>query len=297
MAASRIAVRAARRADLPALAALLIAQLRDHDNDVSDADLTAAAAGMLDRPQRGQFLLALDGDAAVGFAALSYLWTLERGGRAAWLDELYVLPGRRGAGIGAALLAAALSTALAAGARALDLEIETGHDRAATLYRRAGFRPLPRQRWARPLDPPPPPASPSAAGVLGGGCCCGAVRYAIEAEAGDVCHCHCRLCQRSSGAPVVTWLTVPIGALRWLSGAPRERRSSPGASRAFCADCGTALTFRAAAQPDRIDVTVASLDDPAAVEPRRHIWTSSAQPWLRVDDDLPRYERAGADED
>lgn len=291
-----VTIRPARRADLPALAALLIAQLRDHDNDLPDADLAAAAGGLLDRPPRGQFLLALAGDAAVGFAALSYLWTIERGGRAAWLDELYVLPARRGAGIGTALLAAAVTAATAAGARALDLEIETGHERVATLYQRAGFRPLPRQRWARSLDAPAPAAPAPATATLDGGCACGAVRYRIDAAPRDVCHCHCRLCQRSSGAPVVTWLTVPRPALRWMAGAPRERRSSPRATRGFCAECGTALTFRADAQPDGLDVTVASLDDPAAVAPGSHIWTSSAVPWLCIDDDLPRHERAAARE-
>lgn len=146
-----IAIRAARADDLPAVSALLIAQLRDHGNDLADAGLTAAAAGLLERPHRGQFLLACDAGDAVGFAALSYLWTLERGGRAAWLDELYVLPERRGAGIGTALLAAALAAARAAGAAAVDLEIEAGHERVAALYRRSGFAPLARQRWTLPL--------------------------------------------------------------------------------------------------------------------------------------------------
>jgi hypothetical protein len=60
--------------------------------------------------------------------------------------------------------------------------------------------------------------------------------------------------------------------------------------RSFCADCGTALTFRADDRPEQVDVTVASLDAPEAVAPREHIWTSRALPWLRFDDDLPRYE-------
>lgn len=151
MIAPAIVVRAARGGDLPALSALLIAQLRDHGNDLADADLVAATAGLLERPDRGQFLVAFDAETAVGFAALSYLWTLERGGRAAWLDELYVLPARRGAGIGAALLAAALAAARGAGAAAVDLEIEAGHERVAALYRRSGFTALRRQRWTLPL--------------------------------------------------------------------------------------------------------------------------------------------------
>lgn len=285
-----IEVRPAGRADLQAVTALLIAQLRDHDNSLPDADLAAAARGMIERPQRGQFLLAFEASAPVGLAALSYLWTLEHGGRVAWLDELYVIPERRAAGIGTALLTAALAAARAAGLLAIDLEIEAGHERVAALYRRHGFTPLSRQRWALRLASPdadaPAVASPLA---LSGGCGCGAVRYRIDAAPLDVCHCHCRLCQRSSGAPVVTWLTVPRTALSLLAGAPRERRSSDTAVRGFCGDCGTALTFRADADPERVDITVASLDHPELVSPRSHIWTASAMPWLRLDDDLPRH--------
>ena len=158
---------------------------------------------------------------------------------------------------------------------AVDLEIESGHERVASLYRRAGFAPLSRQRWSLrvPATATPTPAAPTA---LAGGCCCGAVRYAIEAEADDVTHCHCTLCRRSSGAPVVTWLTVPRSALRLLSGTPRERRSSAHAVRTFCADCGTPIAFRSDLQPDTLDVTVGSLDTPELITPREHIWVRSA---------------------
>ncbi|MBX3027945.1 GNAT family N-acetyltransferase [bacterium] len=168
---STVVIRAAAAADLTAVSALLIAQLREHGNAVPDVELAAAARGMLERPQRGRFLLAFDGDAAVGLAALSFLWTLERGGRAAWLDELYVLPARRGAGIGAALLAAALDLARAVGAHAVDLEIEAGHERVGSLYRRHGFAPLSRQRWALPLETPAAASAPPPSTLQGGGGC------------------------------------------------------------------------------------------------------------------------------
>ena len=37
-----------------------------------------------------------------------------------------------------------------------------------------------------------------------GGCYCGAIRYRIEGEPLHVNYCHCRMCQRLSGAPVVS---------------------------------------------------------------------------------------------
>lgn len=275
-------------ADLDELITLLIAQLREHSNELPDHALARAAAGMMRRPQRGQFLIARHAGELVGFAALSYLWTLERGGRAGWLDELYVVPQRRGQGIGRELLAAALAAARTVGALAVDLEIEIGHERAASLYERAGFSALPRTRMAIELDRPSSTPSP-VPDRLQGGCFCGAVRYRIDKPLLDVTHCHCSMCRRISGAPMVTWLTVPAEGFSYTSGTAAELRSSERARRTFCGTCGTALTFRLLAEPAFLDVTAGSLDAPEAVAPRAHIWTADQLAWLRFDDDLPRH--------
>jgi GNAT superfamily N-acetyltransferase len=287
-------IRPPHDSDLPDLVGLLIMQLREHQNELVETEIADAAEGLLRRPQRGQFLIAIRAGTVVGFAALSYLWTLERGGRAAWLDELYVVPEHRGGGIGTALLEAALVAARTAGALAVDLEIEADHGRAASLYRRAGFAPLPRTRWARALESPSGDRRPSPGG-LEGGCFCGAVRYHIGTPPFDVAHCHCSICRRTSGAPFVTWLTVGIGAVTFTAAPPRELRSSLSGRRTFCSSCGTALTFRSMTRPDLIDITVGSLDEPNALTPDAHIWTSSQLAWLHVDDDLPRHPERGAD--
>ena len=54
----------------------------------------------------------------------------------------------------------------------------------------------------------------------------------------------------------------------------------------------TALTFQLTAEPGWIDVTVGSLDEPSALSPDSHIWTSSQLTWLRIEDDLPRHAAA-----
>ena len=275
-------------AELAELSALLVRQLREHGNALPDTALSDAAAGLIAHPGRGRFLIAREGEAMLGFAALSFLWTLEHGGRAAWLDELYVVPERRGHGIGDALLQAALSVARAAGALAVDLEIETGHERAASLYQRAGFAPLTRTRWALDITPSPPAARAEPA-VGRGGCFCGAIRYRISGAVLDVAHCHCGICRRTSGAPFVTWATVPSGSFAITSGAPAELRSTPRARRGFCGACGTALTFQRTDESAWIDVTVGSLDAPEGLVPARHIWTANQLAWLHIDDDLPRH--------
>ncbi len=126
-----------------------------------------------------------------------------------------------------------------------------------------------------------------------GGCLCGAVRYRVDAAPGVVGHCHCTMCRKASGAPVVTWAVFPRTALAFTRGSLSTYRSSARAVRGFCGACGCQITFQYDDRPDRIDVTVGSLDRPDAVTPMRHIWTESQIDWVRMDDGLPRHSGAG----
>jgi hypothetical protein len=122
---------------------------------------------------------------------------------------------------------------------------------------------------------------------LEGGCLCGAVRYRISAEPHGADYCHCRMCRRAAGAPVVARLTVANAGFTWITRAPGVYRSSAEAERLFCPACGTQLALRD--EPECLDVTLASLDDPEAVRPSCHIWTASRIDWFDTADDLPRY--------
>lgn len=130
---------------------------------------------------------------------------------------------------------------------------------------------------------------------MDGGCLCGAVRYRVG-RTRDAGYCHCRLCQRSSGAPVVAWMTVPADQFGYVAGAPQAYRSSARGIREFCATCGTPLLFRRPGS-STVDVNVATLDDPAAVRPAYHIWVESRVPWFEIGDHLPRYADDGPDAD
>ena len=131
-------------------------------------------------------------------------------------------------------------------------------------------------------------------GVVVGGCLCGSLRYQAR-DAIDAGYCHCRLCQRSSGAPVLAWATFPTAAFAYIKGEPATYRSSEKGRREFCARCGTQIAFRDTETPTRVEVNIASLDDPAAIEPGYHIWVGSQVPWLHIADDLPRYVDGGPD--
>jgi hypothetical protein len=127
--------------------------------------------------------------------------------------------------------------------------------------------------------------------ILEGGCACGAIRYQLRATPHDTGWCHCRLCQRNSGAPAIVFTTVGVEAFSITRGALATWRSSDFGERGFCAACGSLLTMRIDFQPDTIDVAAASLDRPEVVAPGFHIFCGAAIPWAVLDDGLPRHEQ------
>jgi len=127
-----------------------------------------------------------------------------------------------------------------------------------------------------------------------GGCLCGAVRYELAGGVHNLCWCYCTSCRRAAGAPVVPWGTVPHDRFRLIRGKLSEYRSSPGVVRGFCGACGTSLTYRLETRPAEIDVTLASLDEPARFAPQMHVWVSDKLPWVRISDDLPQFARGSS---
>lgn len=138
--------------DRDVLIALLDAQLREHEIVLAPERLATAVDGALAGPHvRGAFLVAREATRAIGFAYLAFSWSLEHGGRACWLEELYVVPERRERGLGGRLLHAALDVARAEGCAAVDLEVEVDRARAEHLYEREGFERHTRARFVRRL--------------------------------------------------------------------------------------------------------------------------------------------------
>ena len=131
------------------------------------------------------------------------------------------------------------------------------------------------------------------AGNLDGGCACGAVRYRLAGDPFDAGWCHCRTCQLWSGAPAMAFASVAAGDFAFVAGEESVKRfdSSSFGRRLFCGDCGTPLLMQVDHQPDTVDFTLATLDEPDAVAPGFHIFDASRIAWFETADDLPRHDR------
>lgn len=131
--------------------------------------------------------------------------------------------------------------------------------------------------------------------VATGGCQCGAVRYALFVAPQNAHACHCRMCQRATGGVFAVLAGAPKADFAWTKGEPGVFASSNLASRAYCRDCGTPLSFSYNLPEARFYVTIGSLDEPEQAPVERQYGIESKISWVRFCEDAPAEETA-ADE-
>ena len=127
---------------------------------------------------------------------------------------------------------------------------------------------------------------------LAGGCSCRAVRYRIETRPLFVHCCHCRWCQRETGASFALNAMIEADRVTLLAGAPdlvdTPSESGRGQKIARCPKCRVAVwSHYAGAGPSVCFVRVGTLDQPDNVPPDIHIFTSSKQPWVVLPPGVP----------
>jgi GNAT superfamily N-acetyltransferase len=133
----RIDIRVATAADTPVFGRLLHAFNVEFDEETPDPDVIAErAAPLIDS---GEMLVLFAGHGPEGFAQLRFRSSLYGGGRDVCLEELYVVPERRGAGLGRALLDAAMEHARARGADHFEVTTSEADTAALALYESSGF--------------------------------------------------------------------------------------------------------------------------------------------------------------
>ena len=127
---------------------------------------------------------------------------------------------------------------------------------------------------------------------LSGGCDCQHIRYQLESRPLFVHCCHCRWCQRETGASFALNAMIETNRFTLLSDDP-EIVNTPSASGtgqliARCPDCRIAVwSHYSGAGKSICFVRVGTLDEPDHLPPDIHIFTASRQPWVILPTDTP----------
>ncbi len=96
------------------------------------------------------------------------------------------------------------------------------------------------------------------------------------------------MCQKAVGGPFAALAAVSLEHLTWTRGAPALFESSSIASRGFCRDCGTPLTYQGRlSDGDTIEITIGSLDDPDQAAPQSQFGVESRVRWFDALHTLP----------
>ncbi len=99
----------------------------------------SSVANLLQDKSLGALWLIRKLDKLIGYVAVCYSYSIEFGGRDAFIDEFYIEAAERGRGIGSKVLAEVAALLHARGIVALHLEVDGTNDRAKSAYEKAGF--------------------------------------------------------------------------------------------------------------------------------------------------------------
>ena len=123
--------------DVPALLALHERFYREEGYPYAHAAMERALRELIANAAYGRAFVA--GDPPVGYLLVTFGFSVEFGGRDAFVDELYVADEARGQGLGSEALQVAEEACREAGIHALHLEVEHENPRARALYERNGY--------------------------------------------------------------------------------------------------------------------------------------------------------------
>ena len=125
-----------------------------------------------------------------------------------------------------------------------------------------------------------------------GHCTCGAIHYRMTSRPLFVHCCHCRWCQRESGAAFALNAMIEADRVLLMAGEPEvvmtPSASGKGQAIARCPNCRVAVWSNYAGSGDKLRfVRVGTLAEPDRMPPDIHIFTSSKQPWVILDPATP----------
>jgi len=147
-------MRAAETADLKTLVDLMADFYAEAGYVLDRPHAEEAFEALLDDPRLGRVWLIERGSEVVGHIVVTFVFALEYGGLTAVVDDFYVRPASREAGLGTAALAEVRKACAELGMRAMRVEVGGDNAVAQAVYRRVGFETADHQLMSLPLADP-----------------------------------------------------------------------------------------------------------------------------------------------
>jgi hypothetical protein len=126
---------------------------------------------------------------------------------------------------------------------------------------------------------------------LRGGCNCGAVRFEVTEPLVAASYCHCKRCQRRTGAAASPNAHPASDAFRIVAGEENLRMWKPGdgGEKWFCGECGSSVFGFNGSHADSIGIRMDVRRRPG-IRPSVRQFVTYAAPWEPIPDDgLPRH--------
>ncbi|MRW85363.1 GFA family protein [Pseudoduganella sp. FT26W] len=122
----------------------------------------------------------------------------------------------------------------------------------------------------------------SDAAYLHGRCLCGGIRYRAALPVFHASHCYCTMCQKQHGAAAGSYANVASAGLVIEHGAAliTEYASSDDGRRDFCRVCGSTLFWRSTAAPDRVAITLGTMEPAYSGPVERELFVEHKPAWL-----------------
>ncbi len=126
-----------------------------------------------------------------------------------------------------------------------------------------------------------------------GGCLCGDVRFSLRDDPLTVYACHCSDCQTETGSSCVVSVVARQASVEWQGTRPEPFGVElPDGRSKILRRCPRCLgPIGSVERPDGlVSIDGGVFDDTSWIVPAGHIWTRSAQPWVRIPEDAVRHE-------
>jgi GNAT superfamily N-acetyltransferase len=136
--ADGVEIRPAREDEIDELLPLMRAYCDFYESSPSDQGVIAMARTLISDPSQGVVFIAREDGRAIGFATLDWKWSMLKGARIGYLEDLFVDPAARGRGTADALIQVCADRCRELGMPAMEWLTAPDNRRAQKVYDRTG---------------------------------------------------------------------------------------------------------------------------------------------------------------